>query len=1124
MALYVPFSLEIMLCNRKNRKENEIALSAPDYSHLTTEPFLGDRIEPMPFARGNVLKQGAHLHFILPDAFTHSVEKKGSFYYPALPNRWLVTRLASDEKTIKAKSWIIESDYVGLDNKNSITIPELDYAAPYKRLGRCYELGQKKNDQEETLNAFYVTVTGNPVFASYYPDCQSVLGFYDPLDDIDRGSLTYFAAGFYSELKNDPLYELPPEEWNAFLAEREWSVPEGSTIQERLICHSVTHTVNWKGPDADYDTAAPAGEVHIAMGNTSVEALSALIVKKLEKKKNETMEGLERFLNVLQYSLFDEFSDIDGISTVEALCHEYAYAKQDGGVRWQIVKNSSSDNPKPLPEGAGALFNTLQRKQEAYHKKEREILSDKDRLFGAWYIFAVQEKENESIIGLNPSDVEKEINRLLSEIERQTAEKQQMLHEIADAKRKLDELLGTCDGDYIIEEEKLPVFFQPKDPVLLLAGDGVKRSFAFGEDGRFNKDGTMSCRTDTIQKLKGAAADHTEIILTADDILSYCEFLLPDCLDAEIYKKVLCEAVCLSPVLTNWLARQKKAESLTPEGILPSKIAVSTWEQSWTTLFMEWELSFHPTRTNSQKDNSMDNWEYEDIDYHYTAPVSQNHSNYTGRTVITPHSVVLLKSVLEKSMEQFQDDPELYQSLKEMVKYVDTLAVVSQSAGNFGIQTLGRNRNLQLPILSGAESQELCGKVRTALTGHELCTVKLSYPFYPVRAGHVMPQKINIINTFGQQEILDVRPEDIVYSELMEAYENYGTLAPRLTQGARLVFEWVSRTSPQVLSSLDSDTSPICGYLIPDMLNHNVMVCDSDGSYLGILKRIYRKQRPIATWISAPGLPETFEQIAVISQQLKKFVTALLDYSERQDAAFPALMQLIDRRIATDYSQVNPDDLSALWGRPLVLARASVRMELYGKPFYSPAIKDFAKYQTYGFENISFPVHVGDAQRVLDGTVGYFMDNDKGFDGRCLYAAYQAKKTETATEYIKYDCGLRLQPDGKEHLITLLMEAGTDVNLFTGILPGVRTKLNAEYTQNQLQNLHLAAAVNPVLSNRSNFMLPLPDDGNFSWHFAFYEEGARKEITEISNPEAVFPDTPLSLLDGYLIREGGKKT
>ncbi len=39
MALYVPFSLEIMLCDRKNRKENEIALSAPDYSHLVTEPF-----------------------------------------------------------------------------------------------------------------------------------------------------------------------------------------------------------------------------------------------------------------------------------------------------------------------------------------------------------------------------------------------------------------------------------------------------------------------------------------------------------------------------------------------------------------------------------------------------------------------------------------------------------------------------------------------------------------------------------------------------------------------------------------------------------------------------------------------------------------------------------------------------------------------------------------------------------------------------------------------------------------------------------------------------------------------------------------------------------------------------
>ena len=52
------------------------------------------------------------------------------------------------------------------------------------------------------------------------------------------------------------------------------------------------------------------------------------------------------------------------------------------------------------------------------------------------------------------------------------------------------------------------------------------------------------------------------------------------------------------------------------------------------------------------------------------------------------------------------------------------------------------------------------------------------------------------------------------------------------------------------------------------------------------------------------------------------------------------------------------------------------------------------------------------------------MDNDKGFNGACLYAAYQAKKTAAATEYIKYDGGLSLLPGGEVHVITLLMEAG----------------------------------------------------------------------------------------------------
>ncbi len=144
----------------------------------------------------------------------------------------------------------------------------------------------------------------------------------------------------------------------------------------------------------------------------------------------------------------------------------------------------------------------MQRKQEAYHKKERDILSDKDRLYGAWYLFECQERGRESIRGLSPSDVEKEINRLLCEIEKQMDEKQQMQQEIAAEKRKLEELLSTCNGDYVITEEEQPFFFQPKDPVLVLAGDGVKRTFAFGEDGRFNQDGTMSCRTDKGRKLE----------------------------------------------------------------------------------------------------------------------------------------------------------------------------------------------------------------------------------------------------------------------------------------------------------------------------------------------------------------------------------------------------------------------------------------------------------------------------------------------------------------------------------------------------------------------------------------------------------------------------------------------
>ena len=61
-----------------------------DFSKLAHSAYLSSAIA----AGGlNTLPKGVHLHWALPDALTRGAENGGSVRFPAVPDRWLVTRI-----------------------------------------------------------------------------------------------------------------------------------------------------------------------------------------------------------------------------------------------------------------------------------------------------------------------------------------------------------------------------------------------------------------------------------------------------------------------------------------------------------------------------------------------------------------------------------------------------------------------------------------------------------------------------------------------------------------------------------------------------------------------------------------------------------------------------------------------------------------------------------------------------------------------------------------------------------------------------------------------------------------------------------------------------------------------
>lgn len=218
---------------------------------------------------GGVVEQldtGVHLHWALPDGLTRGVQQAdGALAFPAVPNRWLVTRILTRGGQVAARQWVVESDrlmtedeytgtYFPASGRKSTAVPvgwsliagndpQRDggalYYPPSRRLGRVFELGSWQPaatpagaapDQVLHLDALTRQATAftqgrppgplkavgasGPAFAAYYPDSRGAFGFHDRFDDLvaagtDLGNaafqVSYVVVGWHSHTSDDPL-------------------------------------------------------------------------------------------------------------------------------------------------------------------------------------------------------------------------------------------------------------------------------------------------------------------------------------------------------------------------------------------------------------------------------------------------------------------------------------------------------------------------------------------------------------------------------------------------------------------------------------------------------------------------------------------------------------------------------------------------------------------------------------------------------------------------------------------------------------------------------------------------------------------------------------------------------
>ena len=340
-ALFVPVTIEAMTVTYTSVAN--WSWTPPAYPRLQFfEPT-----DPLPFTTASY-RLGAQdfagiiLHWALPDGITQGAQSGpgGEVSYPAVPNRWLLTRKLRDRQDSTRwafSSTVIASDYVGDPQGSPYPTEKGDNRTA---LGRTWALadwpGEKAIEDHLLKPRLTAVGPGDATFAAFAPNVRNVLAFADPLLGDDYGPVSYALYGWYGDPASDPLYGAAAygpqgwqtrEQWHylmsglrwfpdttdadldrALQAAADWAADHGLTVDPQLprtqypartLCHGLVADIAWFGPRGPQFSGVPtsnpaqAGYVkpRIAIGNSAADALAALIGTVIEEAADRERPG-----------------------------------------------------------------------------------------------------------------------------------------------------------------------------------------------------------------------------------------------------------------------------------------------------------------------------------------------------------------------------------------------------------------------------------------------------------------------------------------------------------------------------------------------------------------------------------------------------------------------------------------------------------------------------------------------------------------------------------------------------------------------------------------------------------------------------------------------------------------
>lgn len=1054
-------------------------------------------------------KPGIHLHWALPNALTHGIQQETEYVFPNAPDRWIVIRVQATKSKPLLKQWLIESNHIAPDGSSSWVTVQNNVFTP-TAIGKSSIYDETYRESETASTPITAIGPGNAAFAALYASSRNVFGFHDDLKDLQgTGVVSYFVAGWYAKDEHDPLTKnefstqhIANKLKESVLAHFELPEEEHDFINfTGLLCYGTLKNVSTQAQELIKYTAHK--DINITLANTSLEAKSAQLAE--QTKLNE--KWLCAFLS-------DQLKDLSALKQLDEPVSEATFVPIEGGILWEIrpVKSDQQDKEQP---SLNDLF------------ADPEIAFNYQSLVTAQHTYDKNTAQLSSLVAALKSSYQKRIiaegNKLLEDaaLQQQNAIKD-LLTTTVEELRQAFELITRYEqailyrAPFFSSKNKKPLFelvkrekpryWRPMDPCLLLSGKAIKSATKY----TLKPSEKLICSTITSKKTAEIEKAEANSFQLYESTALHGENLV-------VVNSLFNESLLNLKGYTN----DHLKDSLQINGL-------QTWKYPFTPIYLTWYVDFYPAY-HPEESHLAENWEYSGKDY------KRIRLNNTKSSLVRISGKSLVSEALNDILEA------------KLPPTIDIEDNFSQLLGGFSERLLMRLRTINLPPLKFNENRlVLDNDLSDFLTevGLENSTIGYSEEFaphinpnthdasefFPIRAGHLKVSYLALTDAFGQvrELINNLDPAVIQKDKSIKTTEDLKDpdsvsgilLKPRIIQPSRINFRWSASDEKAFKeSNSNPNNSPICGWILPDYLEKGFHFYSASGKSYGSLHIIKDRNTAARTrllWTSAPGEFNRYNDID--NPFLQEFINTFYNDGYQQKAKeLEILLGLcFEKTISINNSNyASSPPLSKLMGQPLALTRAFVQPELYGFPAQAQNwASDFKT--TANWQNIRFPIHLGDFNLPDDGLLGYFTD-DTAFNN--LYLPLNTVLKKSSSFFSKEPISTTFNEERNNAVgLTLLMDPYTAVNAYSAILPTKQLELPGFYLDGLHQlDMHLLLA--PVIGQPDVSEIPISNEQDKTWELLRRmgpEAWDIKQITDSTDQDSLAKGLPPKAYEGFL--------